>query len=136
MEAFNKELPKFRDSLEQSRKVVAATRQALAKALEQAGEDRAGAAAPAEHLARLADDLPQLIGELAKVLRETSKLKEIAAQCAQAEKGIDVGVDALAGVEDGAEASRPSCCGQTRQAVRRRWRTATSTRRCSGRRSS
>ena len=32
-----------------------------------------------QHLAKLADDLPELVGELAKMLRGTGKLKEVAA---------------------------------------------------------
>ena len=41
------------------------------------------------HAARLAEELPKLGGDLAKVLRETQRLKDVAAQMRQAHKGLE-----------------------------------------------
>jgi hypothetical protein len=92
MDAFNKELPKFQASVLQSRKVVASTREALARALENEEKIEPVLLRLPRHLARLADDLPRLTAELAKVLRDTEKLRDIAAAMRQAEKGIDLAV--------------------------------------------
>ncbi|MFO0842728.1 MAG: hypothetical protein U0797_10085 [Gemmataceae bacterium] len=92
MEAFNKELPRFQASVVQSRKVVTALRESLARAVANEEKVEPVLLRLPRHLARLADDLPRLTAELARVLRDTEKLKEIAAAMRQAEKGIDAAV--------------------------------------------
>jgi DNA repair exonuclease SbcCD ATPase subunit len=89
LDGLDDDLPRLRASLEESRKVAAATRDALGKALEQ--QDKVGGLlkdVPA-HAARLADELPHLGADLSKVLRETDRLKEVAGLLRQAEKGVD-----------------------------------------------
>jgi hypothetical protein len=90
--AFHKELPRLRASLVASRKVVTATKEALETALKQ--EDKVGPLLKSvpEHAARLAAELPQLGGDLAKVLRETAKLREVAVSLRSTQKGIDASV--------------------------------------------
>ncbi len=88
MDALKKELPKLGDSLEQSRKVVSATRQALASALASQEKLEPVLKNLPRNLAKLATELPALTTELASVLRETSRLKEVAASLREAEKSI------------------------------------------------
>jgi uncharacterized phage infection (PIP) family protein YhgE len=90
MDGLKKELPRLRESLEQSRQVVSATRQALQSALASQEKLEPLLKSLPRNLARLAGELPALTVELAKVLRETVRLKEIAAALRQAEKSMDV----------------------------------------------
>lgn len=90
MEAFNKELPRFRASLEQSQKVVSGTRKALAEAVRREQQLEPVLERLPRNLAKLADELPQLTGELATILRETAKLKDVAVTLREAEKGIEL----------------------------------------------
>jgi uncharacterized phage infection (PIP) family protein YhgE len=89
MDVLKKELPRLRESLEQSRKVVSSTRQALQSALSSQEKLEPVLKSLPRSLGRLAGELPTLTSELAKVLRETSRLKEVATALRQAEKSID-----------------------------------------------
>ena len=88
MDTIGKELPKLRKSLEQSHLVVKTTRQALEGALEQQDKIEPLLKRLPQHLALLAEELPKLTTELAKVLRETSRLKEVAQALRLAEKSM------------------------------------------------
>jgi chromosome segregation ATPase len=93
LDGLNKELPRLRASLEGSRKVVTATRQALVTALKQQEKVEPLLRSVPTHAARLAHELPRLAGDLAKVLRETARLKEVAALLRQAQKGVDTATE-------------------------------------------
>jgi chromosome segregation ATPase len=92
MDDLRKDLPKLQQSLEESQKAVRATRDALGSALKQQNKlERVLKAAP-EQASRLAEELPQLSGGLARVLRETSRLREVGQLLREANKGIEVAV--------------------------------------------
>jgi uncharacterized phage infection (PIP) family protein YhgE len=90
MELLTKDLPKLRQSLDESRKAAATTRDALAVALKQQDKVEALLKNVPEHAARLADELPRLASSLAKILRETAKLKEAGQLLRQTQQGIEV----------------------------------------------
>jgi hypothetical protein len=87
----HKELPKLRESLEGSQKVVTSTRQALDTALKQQEKLEPLLKNVPAHAALLAEELPQVGGNLAKILRETGRLKELAGLLRQVQHGIDMG---------------------------------------------
>ncbi len=89
MDALKKRLPKLGESLEESQKVVVATRQALASALASQEKLEPVLKNLPKSLARLSSELPALTTELAKVLRETSRLKEVAVALRQTEKNVN-----------------------------------------------
>jgi chromosome segregation ATPase len=92
LDQLTRDLPKLRDVLAESRKVVATTRESLANALTQQENVEALLKRVPEHTARLAEELPKLGASLAQVLRDTAKLKDVAAVLRQAHKGIDEAV--------------------------------------------
>ena len=92
LDSLRRDLPKLRESLNESRKVADATRDALGTALNQQGKVEALLKNVPEHAARLADDLPRLGADLSKVLRETKHLKDVAALLREAQKGVDAAV--------------------------------------------
>jgi ABC-type transporter Mla subunit MlaD len=92
LDQLNRDLPQLRASLLESRKVVATTREALGTALAQQEKMEALLKHAPEHAARLAEDLPRLVTNLARVLRDTARLKDVAAVLRQAQQGIDVAV--------------------------------------------
>jgi DNA repair exonuclease SbcCD ATPase subunit len=92
MDGLAAELPKLRLSLEESRKVADRSREALALALKQREKVEPLLKNVPEHAARLAEELPKLGADLAKILRETQKLKDIAAQMRMAHKGLESAV--------------------------------------------
>jgi tetrahydromethanopterin S-methyltransferase subunit B len=83
------DLPALRTSLTESAKVVVKTREALALALKQQDKVEPLLKDVPEHAARLVEELPKLGGDLARILRDTRRLKEVAAALRQANKGID-----------------------------------------------
>jgi ABC-type transporter Mla subunit MlaD len=92
MEGLAADLPKIRDSLTESCNMVDKVREALGVALEhQAKVEPLLKDFPA-HTARLAEELPQISGNLTKILRDTQGLKEVAAALRQAQSGIDSAV--------------------------------------------
>jgi hypothetical protein len=93
LEGLTKELPKLRESLDGSRKVVSATRTALDSALKQQEKLEPLLKNIPLHAARLAEELPQVGGDLARILRETARLKEVAALLRQAQKSVDSAVE-------------------------------------------
>lgn len=92
METMAAELPKLRASLDESRKVVDRTREALAVALEQQHKVEPLLKDVPAHAARLAERLPKLGADLARILRDTRRLSEVAAALRQAQKGLDTAV--------------------------------------------
>jgi ABC-type transporter Mla subunit MlaD len=86
------DLPKLRASLAESTKVVDKLREALAVALAQQDKLEPVLKDAPEQASRLAEELPQLGGDLARILRDTNRLKEVAAGLRQAQKSIDVAV--------------------------------------------
>lgn len=92
MDDLGKELPQLRASLDESRKVVARTREALGLALEQQDKIEPLLRDAPEHAAKLAEALPRAGQDLAKMLRETKQLKDVAGSLRQARKGLDMTV--------------------------------------------
>jgi hypothetical protein len=92
LENLTRDLPKLRESLVESRKVVTTTRQALKSALSQQDKVEALLKHMPEHTAHLAEELPRLGASLAQVLRESSKLKDVAVVLRQAQEGVDMAV--------------------------------------------
>ena len=91
-DGLNEGLPKLTETLEQSRRAALATRDALGAALKQQATVEPLLKDVPEHAARLAEELPRLGDELSKVLRDTARLKEVAAVLRQAQKAIDEAV--------------------------------------------
>ena len=83
------DLPKLRDSLNESRKVAEATRDALGNVLDQQDKVESLLKDIPTHAARLADELPRLGSDLSKVLRETKHLKEVAGLLREAQQGVE-----------------------------------------------
>ena len=123
MAALEADLPKLREALDDSRKMAARTRDALALALKQQDKLEVLLKNVPEHSARLADELPKLTGDLSRILRETERLKEVAAMLRQAEKGVDAAVakwpELKTNLSQAAVLLR-STQGQVRQALERR----------------
>ena len=92
IDSLGEDLPKLRDSLNESRKVAEATRDALGNALQQQDQVESLLKDVPEHAARLAEQLPHLGADLSKVLRETKHLKEVAGLLREAQKGVDAAV--------------------------------------------
>ncbi len=91
-DALNEAMPKLNETLEESRKAALATREALGTALKQQEKVEPLLKDVPEHAARLAEELPRLGEELAKVLRDTARLQEVAGVLRQAQKAIDSAV--------------------------------------------
>jgi hypothetical protein len=87
------ELPKLRETLDESRKVAEQTRAAMAAALKQRDQVEPLLKQVPEQAAVLAEQLPRLGADLANVLRETKQLKEVAASLRQAEAGVNNAMD-------------------------------------------
>src|SRR5262249_37145123 len=92
MNSLAQDLPKLRASLDDSRQIVEKTRAALATALKQQDKLEPLLKDMPAQAARLAEELPRLGGDLARILRDTNRLKEVAAGLRQAQKGIDTAV--------------------------------------------
>jgi hypothetical protein len=89
----SRDLPRLRESLEESRKAAGATREALALALKQQDQLEALLKNVPEHAARLADELPRLASSLSKILRDTARLKEVGRLLRQTEKGVEIALE-------------------------------------------
>lgn len=87
------DLPQLRKSLEESRKVVAQTRSALGQTLKQQDKLEPLLRDIPTRTAKIADDLPRLLKEFSKVLRETRQLREVANALRQAQRGIDTAAE-------------------------------------------
>ncbi len=92
LEQLTRDLPKLRQSLEESRKVASRTRAVLAGALKQQDQLEALMKGVPEHAARLSEELPRLGASLSKVLRDTANLREVAKLLRQTHKSIDEAV--------------------------------------------
>jgi len=89
MDSLTKELPQLRNSLDESRKVVLKTREALGLALAQQDKLEPLLKDAPQHAAKLAEDLPKIGQDLARVLRDTQQMKKVAAALRQAHQGIE-----------------------------------------------
>jgi chromosome segregation ATPase len=93
LEMLSKDLPKLRQSLEESRKAATATRDALAVALKQQDKVERLLKSVPQHAARLAEQLPELSSSLTKILRDTSHLKDIGKLLRQTQKAVETAVE-------------------------------------------
>jgi hypothetical protein len=87
------ELPKLRETLDESRRVAEKTRDTMAAALKQRDQVEPLLKQVPEQAARMAEALPRLGGDLAKILRDTDKLKDVAIALRQAQQSIDMAVE-------------------------------------------
>lgn len=83
------DLPRLRASIAESVKVVQRTRETLAVALRQQEKIEPLLKDVPEHIGRLAGSLPQISGDLSRILHDTRHLRDVAGALRQAEKGID-----------------------------------------------
>ncbi|MFO0877846.1 MAG: hypothetical protein U0840_10870 [Gemmataceae bacterium] len=88
MDGIHRELPRFRESLGASQKVVASMRKHLQELLQRQELLEPLLRRLTGQLARLGDDLPTQVQQLAAALRDTGKLREVATALRQAEKGL------------------------------------------------
>jgi ABC-type transporter Mla subunit MlaD len=95
MDRLTAELPKMRETLDESRKVAERARAAMAAALKQRDQIEPLLKQVPEQAAILAEQLPRLGADLVKILRETDKLNMVAASLRDAQKNIDTAVDHL-----------------------------------------
>jgi methyl-accepting chemotaxis protein len=89
LEAWAEDLPKLRASVAESAKVVQSTRDALGAALRQRDKIEPLLKDVPDHVGRLAESLPKFSDDLARILRDTRHLRDVAGALRQAEKGID-----------------------------------------------
>jgi hypothetical protein len=92
MDDLARALPQLRSSLEASRKIVDTTRETLGVVLDHQDQLEPLLKEMPRHAARLAEKLPQVGEDLARVLRDTDKLREVAGALRQARKGIEMAV--------------------------------------------
>jgi chromosome segregation ATPase len=86
------DLPQIRAALDESRKAALKTREVLGKALEEHKKLEPILKNIPAATAHLAEELPALGTDLAKVLRDTEQLKEVATALRDAQKGVDTAV--------------------------------------------
>lgn len=84
-----KDLPQLRQSLEESRKAAAATRETLGAALKQQDHVEALLKSVPEGAARLSEQLPTLASALSKILRDTARLQDVGKLLRQTQTSID-----------------------------------------------
>ncbi len=92
IDGLGKDLPKLQSALDESRKMVNRTRDALATALAQQSKVEPLLKDMPAHAAKLAEELPRIGDDLAKLLRDTSRLKEVAGALRQAQKALGTAV--------------------------------------------
>ncbi len=111
-EALERDLPRIRAALAESRQVVDQTRNTLAVALKNQETLEPLLRDLPDHAARLADELPALADDLAHVLRDTAKLRAVGKLLADAQTSIDKATarwpELRAGLESSAELLRAS----------------------------
>jgi len=92
MDGMAADLPRIRESVVESCKMVGKVREALGLALQH--EDKVGPLLKEVpiHASRLVEELPKLGLDLSRILRETQRLKEVVAALREAQKGIDAAV--------------------------------------------
>jgi methyl-accepting chemotaxis protein len=89
LEQLTRDLPKLREALAESRKVATSTRDALGNALKQQEKVETLLRKVPDYAANLAEQLPRLASALARILRDTGRMKEIAGLLRHTQKGID-----------------------------------------------
>lgn len=89
LDAMAMDLPKLRDSLDEGRKMTEKVRDGLATALKHQDKLETLLKDVPGHTARLAEALPAIGTDLSRVLRDTQRLKEVAASLRQAQQGLD-----------------------------------------------
>jgi ABC-type transporter Mla subunit MlaD len=89
MVTLKKEMPRLHETIEESARLVRATRQALDLALSKEEELGPFLKALPGTLGKLIDELPAVLAELAKALRDTERLKETATALRQAQQGAE-----------------------------------------------
>jgi uncharacterized phage infection (PIP) family protein YhgE len=92
MDSLADDLPRLRTSLDESRKVVDKTREALSTALQHQDELEPLLKDLPAKAAQVADNLPRLSADLARVLRDTHRLKEVATALRQGQQALDMAV--------------------------------------------
>ena len=92
MERMREDLPRLKASLEESRKIVDLTRETLTGALKQQDQVEPLLKHVPESTARLAEAAPELGSDLAKILRQTSHLKNIAVLLRETQKSLDAAI--------------------------------------------
>ena len=92
MACMQDDLPRLKESLDESRKIVEKTQEALDHALKQQEKVEPLLKDIPEHAARLAEELPQLGSDLAKILRDTKRLKDVAVMLRDTQKSLDAAV--------------------------------------------
>lgn len=92
LDGIAKEMPTIRVALDESRKVVAQTRTTLGKTLAQQDKLDPLLRDIPTRTARLAESVPKITGDLAKVLRETKHLRDVSASLKQANLGLTAAV--------------------------------------------
>lgn len=86
------DLPKLRASVDESGRVLDKLREALGAALAQQDKIEPVLKDAPAHAARLAEELPKIGGDLSRMLRDTKRLKAVAAALRQARQGTDTAV--------------------------------------------
>jgi hypothetical protein len=89
MDSMATDLPQIRASLYESCNVVDKVKEALQMALKHQDRIEPLLKEAPTHAARLTEELPRIGKDLAQMLRDTSKLKEVARALRQAQQGID-----------------------------------------------
>jgi len=89
LDVMNKNMPEMRKALSESRKSVTQTRESLGKALKQQEETEKLLKTVPEQTAALAEALPRVGKAFATMLRETKKLRELAAGLKAVRKTLD-----------------------------------------------
>jgi hypothetical protein len=92
LDAISGEIPKVRQSLAESGKVIDKVRDAIGVALKFEGKVEPILKQMPTHASRVAQELPRLGSDLSRLLRDTGRLKEVATALRQAQKGVDEAV--------------------------------------------
>jgi ABC-type transporter Mla subunit MlaD len=86
------DLPHLRKAIEESRKVVGKTRDVLGQTLKQQDKLEPLLRDIPSRSAKIAEELPRLLKDLSRIMRETKQMREVAAALRQAQRGIDSAV--------------------------------------------
>src|SRR5205823_12907996 len=89
METLAADLPEIRAALNESSSMVERVREGLGLALKNQNKVEPLLREIPTHAARLADALPKLGSDLARILRDTQRMKEAATALRQAQQGLD-----------------------------------------------
>lgn len=92
IDGINGDLPKLRGALDESRKMVHKTREALGAVLDQQAKLEPALKDMPARADRMAEELPKIGDDLAKLLRDTGRMKELASSLRQVQKGLNTAV--------------------------------------------